>query len=272
MNGTFTLITIVLYLLSAFLLGRRLFTKQEAAEGAQRMIPLTLGLVAAAFHGMEVHSSIFTAAGFDFSFFNMLSLVAWLVSLLVLLSALSLPVENVAIFTMPIAAIADGLHGAWANSRDVLHHVSIGIEIHITLSLLAYSLLSIAAVQALLLAIQDYHLRNRHPGGFIRALPPLETGEALLFDMLGLGMVVLSFALISGGFFVKNIFAQHIVHKTVLSIIAWGVFATLLWGRWRFGWRGRKAIRWTLAGFGTLMLAYFGSKFVLEMVLGKSVG
>jgi ABC-type uncharacterized transport system permease subunit len=142
------------------------------------------------------------------------------------------------------------------------------LELHILLSILAYSLLVIAALQAVLLAVQDHQLRNRHPGGLIRALPPLQTMETLLIQLIATGFVLLSLALLTGLFFLEDIFAQHLVHKTVLSLIAWGVFATLLWGHWRFGWRGRVAIRWTLGGFLFLMLAYFGSKLVLELLLG----
>jgi ABC-type uncharacterized transport system permease subunit len=87
--------------------------------------------------------------------------------------------------------------------------------------------------------------------------------------MIATGFVLLSLALVTGALFLEDIFAQHLVHKTILSIVAWVVFAILLWGRWRFGWRGRTAIRWTIGGFVFLMLAYFGSKFVLELVIGR---
>ena len=122
---------------------------------------------------------------------------------------------------------------------------------------------------AVLVAVQDQHLRNRHPGGFIRALPPLQTMEVLLFEMIGLGFFLLSLALVSGLMFLENMFDQNLAHKTILSGIAWLVFGTLLWGRFRFGWRGRTAITWTLSGFVVLMLAYFGSKAVLELILQR---
>ncbi len=144
-----------------------------------------------------------------------------------------------------------------------------GLRVHILISIFSYSLLAIAALQAVLLAIQNKHLRNRHPGGFIRALPPLETMEQLLFRMIGLGYILLSLSLLTGAAYIEDIFAQHLVHKTVLSLAAWLVFAILLWGRWRHGWRGRIAIRWTLVGFVVLMLAYFGSKLVLELILHR---
>ena len=91
--------------------------------------------------------------------------------------------------------------------------------------------------------------------------------ESLLFQMIATGFALLTLALVTGFLFLEDIFAQHLVHKTTLSIIAWFVFGILLWGRWRFGWRGQTALRWTIGGFIFLMLAYFGSKFVLELVL-----
>jgi len=97
----------------------------------------------------------------------------------------------------------------------------------------------------------------------------LQTMEALLFQMLAAGFVMQSLSLATGFMFVEDLFAQHLVHKTVLSILAWFVFAILLWGRWRYGWRGKTAIRWTLGGFVSLLLAYLGSKMVLELVLGR---
>jgi len=124
-------------------------------------------------------------------------------------------------------------------------------------------------VQAVLLAIQDHQLHNRHPGGFVRSLPPLQTMEVLLFEMIGAGFLLLTLALISGIVYLDNMFAQHLAHKTILSIAAWLVFGTLLWGRFRYGWRGRTALIWTLSGFVVLMLAYFGSKAVIELILSK---
>ena len=93
--------------------------------------------------------------------------------------------------------------------------------------------------------------------------------ENLLFQMIGLGFIILSISLLSGLFYLENILAQHLVHKTVLSVVAWIIFGILLFGRWRFGWRGRTAIRLTISGFIMLMLAYFGSKFVIELILQR---
>lgn len=159
---------------------------------------------------------------------------------------------------------------AFYNDRHVLSHYSPGLSTHIALAILAYSLLAIAALQALLLAYQDYHLHSRHPGRIMGAMPPLQTMENLLFQVIALGVLVLSLAIVSGMVFLEDMFAQHVAHKTILSIAAWLIFVTLLWGRWRFGWRGRIAIRWSLIGFMFLMLAFFGTKVVFEFVLNRT--
>jgi len=143
---------------------------------------------------------------------------------------------------------------------------------HILLSALAAGLLSVAAILVVLLAAQSARLRARRPLGVLAALPPMETLETAVFQAVLGGFVLLSLSLLSGFLFIQDLFAQHLVHKTVLSIIAWCIFGTLLVGRYRFGWRGRQALRFLLAGYVTLALAYFGSRFVLEGLLGRHWG
>jgi ABC-type uncharacterized transport system permease subunit len=150
-----------------------------------------------------------------------------------------------------------------------LHTHSWQMSVHILTSVIAFSLLNIAALQAVLLAIQDQQLKSHPPKHFIQSLPPLQTMETLLFQMLGTGLFFLTISLISGFIFIEDLFAQHLVHKTVLSIVAWIIFSCLLIGRMRYGWRGQTAIRWTLTGFILLLLAYFGSKLVLEIILHR---
>jgi ABC-type uncharacterized transport system permease subunit len=114
-------------------------------------------------------------------------------------------------------------------------------------------------------------LRHRQFGPWLRALPPLTLTETLLFQLIGAGFSLLTLTLITGALFVDNLFGQHLVHKTVLSIIAWLVFGALLYGRWRHGWRGRRAVNLTLSGMALLVLAFFGTKAVLELILHRGI-
>lgn len=143
---------------------------------------------------------------------------------------------------------------------------------HIFLSALAAGLLSVAAILVVLLAAQSARLRSRRPLGLLATLPPLESLETAVFRTVMAGFVLLSLSLLSGFLFIQDLFAQHLVHKTVLSLAAWCIFGVLLVGRHRFGWRGRQAVRFLLAGYITLALAYFGSRFVLEALLHRHWG
>jgi ABC-type uncharacterized transport system permease subunit len=263
------LLAIVLYLLASTLLLTRLMRGQQEDAGCRHSQIMMVALAAIFIHGSVLYPAIITADGLNLGIFYAASLVALTASLLLLLATFVEPVENLGIPVFSVAALCIGLTMIFPAPYIVTNASSWQLDSHILLSLLAYSILGLAVMQALLLAIQDSHLRNREPGGFIRALPPLQTMETLLFHMIATGFVLLTLALVTGTLFLEDIFAQHLVHKTTLSIVAWVVFAILLWGRWRHGWRGRTAIRWTIGGFIFLMLAYFGSKFVLELVIAS---
>ena len=122
---------------------------------------------------------------------------------------------------------------------------------------------------ALMLWFQDHALRRRHLGGLVRLLPPLTQMETLLFRTLWAGFVLLGLTLLTGVLFVDDLFGQGLGHKTVLSILSWAVLALLLFGRWRWGWRGPRAAKLTLLAMILLLLAFFGSKFVYELVLQR---
>ncbi len=143
---------------------------------------------------------------------------------------------------------------------------------HITLSAVAFGLLATAAVLAVVLAFQEANLRSRRPAAWLRALPPMESMERALFTVLTIGFVALSVTLLLGAVFIENLFEQRLVHKVTLAMVAWGIFGVLLMGRQRFGWRGRKATRLVLAGFAVLVMSYFLTKFVLEVMLGRHWG
>lgn len=266
MNLLLITLATLLYLLTAIVLLKRLASGIEA-QGSTKHAALISGAIAAALHAATVYNAVVVEQGLNLSFFISLSFTSWLAASFIILSALRHPIENLGIAVFPFAALALLLQGYQTQGGVMISFNSAGLQAHILISAVSYSLLTLAAIQAILLAIQDKQLRNRHPGGFIRALPPLESMESMLFRLIAIGYLLLSLSLLTAVPFTQNIFEQHLVHKTILSISAWVVFAILLWGRWRFGWRGRKAIRWTLNGFAVLMLAYFGSKLVRELIL-----
>lgn len=143
---------------------------------------------------------------------------------------------------------------------------------HITLSALAFGLLATTALLALVLAAQEANLRSRRPARWLAALPPMESMEHAVFTVLTLGFVALSTTLLIGGLFVTDLFGQRLAHKVALALVAWAIFGFLLVGRYRFGWRGRKARRLVLAGFVVLAMSYFLTKFILEVMLGRHWG
>ena len=171
---------------------------------------------------------------------------------------------------LPIAAGVLLLEWVLPQHPIPLKEASLGTAVHMVSSVLAFGLLSIAGVYALFVFFIDHFLRRHHLNPLVRSLPPLEVLETLLFRLIAAGFALLTVSLGSGMVFINDIFAQHLVHKTILSLLAWLVFGILLWGRWRYGWRGSVAIRLTVAGIVLLLLSYFGSKFVLETLLGKS--
>lgn len=225
------------------------------------------GFAASGLHAFSLTQYLMTADGLQFGVFNAASAISLVNSMLILLLTLKRRTELLTSIVLPLAALSIVLESIFPNSLLLPANSPVGLQIHILVSIVAYSLLGMAALFAIILAIQNRSLHNHHPGGLMRRLPSLQTTEKLLFDTIFAGFVSLTLALISGFAFLEDMFAQHLAHKTILAIVAWLVFAVLLIGRIKLGWRGRIAIRWTLVGFTFLMLAYFGSKFVMEFVL-----
>lgn len=231
----------------------------------------TLACASAAvfFHTLYISLIVLQNLGFNFSFFSMASLVSLIVVLLLLLATFSKPVENLGIFVFPLTALMLALDVFFPEKQRSLDTRSWQMHAHILSSVVAFSLLNIAAIQAILLVIQNQQLKSHPPKHYIQSLPPLESMESLLFQMIAAGVFFLSISLASGFIFLDDIFAQHLAHKTIFSIAAWLIFSGLLIGRIRYGWRGHTAVKWTLLGFLFLLLAYFGSKLVLELILHR---
>ena len=258
------LIAIVLYLAAAAGLARPLLS------GGQPLNRLALGLAGAA---VLVHAGILLGmhrGALDLHFFAALSLVAFVVSALTLLVNASRPVAALGVIVFPLTAALIALDSFLAPAT-LPQPMDWQIKLHVTVALVAFGVLSIAAALAILLAIQERALRHRQFGRWLRALPPLTLTETLLFRLISAGFVLLTLTLLTGVLFVDNLFGQHLAHKTVLSIVAWLMFGVLLYGRWRHGWRGARAVNLTLIGMAALVLAFFGSKAVLELVLHRGM-
>ena len=257
-----SILAIVLYLSAAIVLAAPL-------AGCPHTLR-RLGLPAAAL-AVLLHVGVLVGAHggqLDLHFFSALSLIACVIAALTLLVNLIRSVTGMGVIVFPLAALLLGLD-VFLAPPTAPTPMDWQIKLHVVIALLGYSVLSIAAVLAILLAVQERALRMHRPGRLILALPPLTQTEVMLFRLIGTGFVLLSMTLLSGLLFISNIRAQHLVHTTVLTTIAWLVFGILLYGRWRHGWRGRSAVNLTLIGMATLGLAFFGSKFVLELVLHR---
>ncbi len=252
---------VLFYCLSAFLIYKQLETKQR-----QRWLALAPALVAMLLQTAALNALIIQPQGLNLGFFAAFALIAWLVSIQILLSSIFRRIESLGIVIFPISGGASLVASLYFADHLIITGSRV-IQGHIMISVIAYSLITLGAFQAGLLAYQDHSIRQHQPGGFIRFLPPLQDMETLLFQFLGIGFICLSASLLSGFIYLEDLFAQHLVHKTVLSIAGWLILGVLLFGRLKFGWRGKTAIRWTLSSFAFLMLAFFGSKLVLEFIV-----
>lgn len=258
------LIALFIYTLAAIYFGRQFGRHQSLPSNQLRGVAILALLT----HGLGVYGLGFKAGQLEFSLFFFSSLIFWVVNAIVLVSSIKKELHNLFLLLFPLSAVSV-LASILGDNPDWQHTLEYTIAAHVILSTLAYSLLTIASLQALLLAYQNRALKNKSLLANSKLLPPLQTMESLLFEFLWVGELLLTLAIISGFYFLEDMFAQHLVHKTVFSLIAWFIYALLLWGRFQLGWRGTKAIRWALAGFVCLMLAYFGSKLVLEIVLNR---
>jgi ABC-type uncharacterized transport system permease subunit len=256
---------LVLYAASAWVMLR--------SVNKPRLEPIawTLVLLAIIGHSDAIVHMMRLNGPFSIGLLEAISLLAW--TLAVLACLISIERQNRVLGAILLASAALGA-AVTGTGHSYAEATAPGWELtaHILLSMGAAALLFAAAVTALLLVFLDRRLRTRRIADLPSVLPPLDALEKVMFRLIGAGFALLTLSLLTGFVFVTNLFAQRLLQKTVLSLIAWLLFGVLLIGRIRFGWRGRSAVRWTLTGFGVLAAAYFGSKFVLEYVYGQHWG
>jgi ABC-type uncharacterized transport system permease subunit len=245
-------------------------SKAEATRGRQ-LSGLLLGGGALAMHAALLWRNLFARPDVGFTAADTASLIALIIAMIAIIACLARPAIAGA------GAVLLGLAGFIAATTDVGTQAPVvgrhdwKLVAHIVLSTLAFAFITVGAALAVVLTLLDRRLRARRPLGWLAILPPVDTLERSMFQSLSLGLALLSLALFSGFIFIENLFAQELVQKTVLSCLAWVMLAILLFGRWRFGWRGRTALQWTMGGYLLLGLAYFGSKVFLES-MGKHWG
>jgi ABC-type uncharacterized transport system permease subunit len=259
------------YLAAAVLEWRRLAPGAAAPSQRAALCARWLAALALAGHAVLVGGAVVTPEGLDVSLANALSAVAGLTALFAWTGGLSGALPGVAAVALPVAAIGAPLPVLFPNP----HHFSLSDEpwaaLHFAVALIAFALFIIAALQALILLGLERRLHRGLPEPAAQALPPLLTLERFLFRLVDVGFVLLTLTLVSGALFSEELFGKPLrfTHKIVFSLLGWLVFGALLFGRHRYGWRGRSALSWVLAGTGLLFLAYVGSKFVLEVLLGR---
>ncbi|CAG0949050.1 Inner membrane protein YpjD [Burkholderiales bacterium] len=236
-----------------------------AAPPLRRVLPPA----ALAVHAIAVFTGIATPAGLDLSLTHALSLVAGLTVLVAWGGGALASLPGVGAVVLPVAAVAALLPALFASTHRLSYAESPWATMHIAVALFAYAFFVVAAAQALVMTGLESRLHRGLAEG--SAAPPLLTLERALFRLIGVGFVLLTLALASGVLFSEQLFGRafQFTHKNVFAVASWLVFGALVVGRWRYGWRGRKALRWILAGTVLLILAYLGTKFVVEVVLGR---
>ena len=218
---------------------------------------------------MVVVNSVLPGGGLSLGFYKVSSLMFLVINVACVVSLARRPLQNLLVILFPLSAMSVLVSTYAPETAPVSTALSGGMLMHISSSILAYAVLTLAAIQSALVALQDHQLRHRHTRGVVQILPPLQLMEKMLFELLLVGVLLLTVSIVTGFVFVEDIFAQHLVHKTVLTLVAWLLFSILLWGHYQLGWRSQTAVRFTLAGFVLLMLAFFGSKLVLELILQR---
>jgi ABC-type uncharacterized transport system permease subunit len=224
-----------------------------------------------ALQGYLLAQDVFAGGGFNLSMVNALSLIVWLTLLVYWVARFFYPVGGLQALVLPLAAVAVLLPEIFPAAHQLENTELFAFKAHIAAAMLAYSLFTIAMLHAVLISQVEKRLHHATLPRVLQNLPPLLTMESLLFRVIGIGFVLLTITVASGMLFSEKIFGHPLQfsHMTLFGLASWAVFATLLLGHHFYGWRGKKAVHWTLSGFGFLVLSYLGVHFVLEVILHR---
>ncbi|MDR2241101.1 MAG: cytochrome c biogenesis protein CcsA [Zoogloeaceae bacterium] len=246
-------------------------TAAGAPEGIRVWERAALAL-ALLLHGSVLYGELFGGGMMRFGFSVALSLMLWLAVLIYWVESFHARLEGLQPLALPLAGVCVLLPILFPGQHLLTNVDSTIFRVHFFIAMAAYSLFTLAALHAIIMAVAERRLHRGELTRPLTRLPPLLTMESLLFRLITIAFILLTLTLISGIAFSETLFGKALEfnHKTLLSILSWLIFAALLVGRYVWGWRGRKAVHWTLTGFVVLLLAYVGSRFVLEVVLGRA--
>jgi ABC-type uncharacterized transport system permease subunit len=265
------LVNALLYAALAFYSWRTRW-KPAAGEAAFSVFEHYAVLVPLGLHTLLLARALFSPDGLHLGVGNAISAILWLTVLIYWLGNFYYRLDGLQSLVLPVAAAAALLPAVFPSLKPLPNTDLAAFKFHLLIAMLAYSLFTIASLHVLLMALLERRLHDGTLPRALRGLPPLLAMEALLFRIIWAGFILLTLTLVSGVVYSEELFgkAAKLNHKTVFGIVSWVIFAALLGGRHVYGWRGRIAVRWTLAGFLALVLAYIGSKFVLEVILGRA--
>ncbi len=258
-SGFSALFASLLYLYASSLIWRKI---QSQASIDVRSQVIQLAVIATVLHAYALSATLWTDHSINFHIGNVLSLIAVLGSAILLITNINKNTETLGIFIYPLAALTTLIPLAIHTETPL----SFEIGSHVLISISAYSIMGIATAQAVLYAVQERRFRTKQLSRLMQALPPLQVMENTLIQLVLIGFIFLSFALLSGVFFIEDIFAQHLIHKTFFSILSWLVYATFLFGHFKYGWRGQKAARYTIWAYFLLILSYVGTEIILKLL------
>jgi ABC-type uncharacterized transport system permease subunit len=232
-------------------------------------IALIVALVGLAAHCVVTHNTLIQSGStstLTLSVLGVSNLVVGVMLLVIAISSIKAKADSLLLLLLPLVIV--NLLGLVTLPAGQTQPIQLdgGQISHILLSISAYAALMTAALQSILIAIQERRLRSLQSGLF-GLLPPMEAMEALFITILWIGLGLLTLSIATGALFLQNMFDQRLVHHTVLTTLSWLVYAGFLAGHHLFGWRGVSAVRWNLAAFALLLLGYLGSKFVIEYLL-----
>lgn len=258
-----------LYIIAGGIFAAVRLPRYAAQQNMLLVVAYSLGLCGILWHEWTLWIAIATPDGIALSIANTVSFIGLQLAGTALIGAVEKTLRGLAGGLLLLAAVTAVFTGPEA-PNGLIAPMPWQIQSHILISLFAYGLLTVGAIVALFALVQERRLSAAKISAANQLFAPLETTEKLLFGITTVGFLVLLIAVLSGVAFVDNLFDQHLVHKTALSILALVLFGALLAARWFAGWRGKRAVYLYLWGFLVLCLAYFGSRFVLEELLGRS--